>query len=117
MRHQAKIFISAVSSEFRETRRAVAELLESLGYEPIWQDEFPPNVKSVDEMLLERLAPCEAVVCLIGHGYGFEPRQRDIAQSRQSYTQMEYSIARELGKPTFVFFSTSLSAGDRSSRL
>ena len=36
----------------------------------------------------------------------YEPTNRDADQPRRSYTQLEYEIAVELGKPVFVFLAT-----------
>ncbi len=65
--------------------------------------EFPPRCRSVREMLREKIARCDAVIHVAGEVYGAEPRERDPALARRSYTQMEYEIARELKKPVYVF--------------
>ena len=54
-------------------------------------------------MLRGKIAACDAVIHLAGECYGAEPVHREPAAPRRSYTQMEYDLARELGKPLYVF--------------
>src|SRR3569623_186726 len=77
-----------------------------LGVHPVVQDDFPPDYRTVREMLRSKVESCDAVLCLIGQSYGFEPVQRDDDQPRRSYTQMEYDLATELKKPVFLFVAT-----------
>jgi len=57
-------------------------------------------------MLRGKIGQCDAAICLVGRRYGHEPLKRDADQLRRSYTQLEYEIAVELGKPVFVFVAT-----------
>lgn len=97
------IFISATSADLRSCRQLVKEALLTLGCVPVEQGNFPPDYRSVREMLRARIAACDAVVHLAGACYGAEPREREVHQPRRSYTQMEYDLARELRKPLYIF--------------
>src|SRR5262249_13929748 len=97
---------SATSRDLGSYRKAVADVLLTLGALPIIQEHFPPDHRSVLEMLRARIGPCDAVLCLVGRRYGHEPLTREANEPRRSYTQLEYEIARELGKPVFVFLAT-----------
>lgn len=55
-------------------------------------------------MLRGRIASCDAVIHLVGEVYGAEPQTRQPREPRRSYTHLEYDLARELGKPVYVFF-------------
>jgi hypothetical protein len=101
-----QVFISATSRDLGSFRKAVADVLLTLGAHPIIQEHFPPDHRSVLEMLRARIGPCDAVLCLVGRRYGYEPLTREANEPRRSYTQLEYEIARELGKPVFVFLAT-----------
>ena len=96
-----RVFISATSRDLGSYRRAVSDVLVTLNALPVHQDHFPPDYRTVMEMLRARIASCDAVICLVGSVYGQEPLTRAADQPRRSYTQMEYEIAVELNKPVF----------------
>jgi serine/threonine protein kinase len=98
-----QVFVSATSRDLGSFRKAVSDVLLTLGAHPVIQENFAPDYRSVVEMLRGKIGPCDVVICLVGHRYGFEPLNRDADQPRRSYTQLEYEIAVELGKPVFVF--------------
>lgn len=75
----------------------------TLGCVPVEQSNFPPDSGLVREMLRRRIAGCHAVVRVAGIAYGSEPRTRADGAPRRSYTQLEYEVAVELGKPLYVF--------------
>ena len=43
------------------------------------------------------------MIHIAGRCYGAEPCERPAEAPRRSYTQLEYDLARELGKPVYVF--------------
>ncbi len=98
-----EVFISATSADLRSCRQLVKEALLTLGCVPVEQTNFPPDYRSVRDMLRARIVACDAVVHIAGNYYGAEPRERAAGEPRRSYTQMEYDVARELGKPLYVF--------------
>jgi serine/threonine-protein kinase len=102
----AQVFVSATSRDLASYRRAATEVLLKLDAHPVVQDHFGPDYRSVADLLRERIGPCDAVICLVGPCYGHEPVNRSADQPRRSYTQLEYDIAVELGKPIFVFVAT-----------
>lgn len=99
-----KVFVSAVSRELGVYRRAVSDQLVGAGILPISQESFPPDYRSVLEVLKNKIEACDAVICLIGYAHGFAPG-RDDGPSR-SYTQLEYDMARQLNKPIYLFFAS-----------
>lgn len=98
-----KVFVSAVSEELGNARRAVRDTLTTKGILPVVQDNFPPDYRTVKDILRTAIAECHAVLCLVGQQYGREPKNRDDHEPRRSYTQLEYEIAVELGKPIILF--------------
>ena len=98
-----EIFVSATSQDLRTCRQLIKEALLTLGCTPVEQTNFPPEARTVQEMLRAKITACDAVVHVAGEVYGAEPRDRDPADSRRSYTQLEYDLAKELGKPVYVF--------------
>lgn len=98
-----RIFVSATSRDLRTARGLVSEGLRRMECLPIVQDDFPPDYKSVRDMLRTKIATCDAVVHLAGFYYGAEPQPVLPGPDRRSFTQMEYEIAMELKKPCYVF--------------
>ncbi len=98
-----EIFVSATSSDLRSCRQTVKEGLLTLGCVPVEQTNFPPDHRIVRDMLRAKIAACDAVIHLAGECFGAEPLARDPSAPRRSYTQIEYDLARELGKPLYVF--------------
>ena len=105
MTDRPAIFVSATSGEFRSFRLAVKWQLERKGVLMIVQDQFPPITVRCARCLPSRIRESDAVICLVGFGYGAEPQQRPADGRRRSYTQLEYDLACELGKPLYVFLS------------
>ncbi len=98
------IFISSVSSELKSARQLVANTLQFLGYEPVWQDIFGSEQGDLREMLRRKIDACDGVVQLIGHRYGAEPPRPDETFGRVSYTQYEALYARQRGRKVWYLF-------------
>ena len=101
-----QVFISATSRDLGSFRKAVSDVLLTLGVHPVIQEHFAPDYRSVVEILRDKIGLCAAVICLVGRRYGYEPTDREDDEPRRSYTQLEYEIAVELRKPVFVFVAT-----------
>ena len=101
----AKVFISATSSDLRPVRELVKQGLLTMGCMPVEQDNFPPDYRSVKEMLEDKIAQCDAMVHIVGIRYGAEPDPATLpaTEGRRSYTQMESDIARRLKKKLYTF--------------
>lgn len=98
MTQRQPIFISAVSKELRGARQLVANTLQFLGYEPVWQDIFGTEQGDLRAMLRKQVDDCKGVVQLLGQCYGAEPPLPDEQFGRVSYTQYEALYARHRGK-------------------
>lgn len=100
--NRPRIFLSAVSEELRTTRRAVATTIRTLGFDPVSQDDFPTGYGELRQWLCEQLDSSEALIQLVGQGYGAEPPEVNLEYGRVSYTQLEFLYARNHGKKTWV---------------
>jgi tetratricopeptide (TPR) repeat protein len=100
-----RVFISATSKDLGTVRELIKEALLTMGCMPIEQTNFPPDYRSVREMIEEKVASCEAVIHIVGIRYGAEPDPSTLPQgaARRSYTQIEADIARKLGKKLYLF--------------
>jgi serine/threonine protein kinase len=106
MVNMRQIFISATTRDLGSFREAIAGVLLKRESFPVIQNFFPPDHRTVEEMLRDKISKCGSVICLVGRVYGAEPLKRAPDEPRRSYTQMEYEIAIKLGKPVFVFVAT-----------
>jgi Domain of unknown function (DUF4062) len=86
-------------------RAAIQNALLTLNIFPIQQDNFALAYGQLTDMLRRLIGRCDAVIHLAGFYYGAEPPQRPVGKPRRSYTQIEYDVARELGKPIYLFLA------------
>ncbi len=102
--NRVRVFISSVTSEFLDCRRQIQEALLGQKILPISQETFPPDYRSVIEILEDSIRACDAVIALVGFRFGAAPVVP--AGPRRSFTQLEHDVARNLGKPVFWFFAS-----------
>jgi len=99
-----RIFVSAVSSEFRKARDTVAADLRASGNTVRVQSDFrqEADADTLLRKLHDYIRDCEAVVCIIGKRSGACPTSKEAAPfghilptgiSEASYTQWEFHIA------------------------
>ena len=100
---RTEVFISAATSDLKTTRGLVQRAVHTIGCHGVYQEEFPPDYRTVEAMLRSHIEKCDAVIHIAGLCYGSEPKNRPVDKPRRSYTQMEYDIARELKRPLYVF--------------
>ncbi len=99
------IFISAVSQELRSARKLVADTLHALGYDPKWQDIAPTEAGDLRGVLRKWIDDSAAVLQIVGHCYGFAPKDADPKFGACSYTQYEALYARQQGKHVYYIFT------------
>ena len=90
-----RIFISAVSKELRGARQLVANTLNFLGYEAVWQDIFGTEEGNLHDMLRRKIDTCQGLIQLVGQRFGFGPANPETDERAVSYTQFELRYARE----------------------
>jgi tetratricopeptide (TPR) repeat protein len=112
MAEHPEVFISATTRDLGRYRREIKDALLSLQIFPIEESSFTLAYGPLTEMLRALIGRCDAVIHLAGFSYGAEPSQRPPDQPRRSYTQREYDVARELGKPLYLFLVSEGSAFD-----
>jgi tetratricopeptide (TPR) repeat protein len=106
MAEHPEVFISATTRDLGSYRAAIQNALLTLGIFPIQQDNFALAYGQLTDMLRVLIGRCDAVIHLSGFYYGAEPPQQPPGKARRSYTQIEYDVARELGKPIYLFLAT-----------
>jgi hypothetical protein len=90
-----KVFLSAVSAQFRDCRNALASDLRAVGVGVAVQEDFQQHGQTVLEKLEDYIAGCDRVIVLVGDAYGSEPEPtaRPAGRPRRSYAQWEYYFA------------------------
>ena len=91
-----KIFLSAVTGQFKACRDALRSDLAAVGADVIVQEDFTQHGGTLLEKLEDYLASCDSVIALVGNAYGWEPESTAIRKGlpTRSYTQWEYYFAR-----------------------
>src|SRR5882762_2479327 len=112
MKARTTIFLSGVTGEFGFFRDAVENEVQKKGCFAENQSSFPPDFRTVEEMLRRKLQDADAVIHIVGFRFGAEPNERPASTPRRSYTQMEFDIARDMEKPVYVFLSRDASLRD-----
>ncbi|MBE2260362.1 MAG: tetratricopeptide repeat protein [Rhodobacteraceae bacterium] len=110
-----KIFLSAVSSQFKDCREKLRSDLSAVGAEVVVQEDFQQHGGSLLENLERYIAGCDRVIALIGDAYAYEPDEsaRPPGSPRRSYSQWELFFARgerldglpQPAKDLFVYFA------------
>jgi tetratricopeptide (TPR) repeat protein len=100
-----RIFVSATTRDLGSYRLLASQSLLKRGYDVDFQAIFNLTYLEIAEKLEQRIAACDAVVCLIGFVYGGEPSNRPPDQPRRSYTQWECFLARKLNKPVYLLLA------------
>jgi hypothetical protein len=87
-----RIFLSAVTGQFKECRNALASDLRAIGCEVKVQEDFQQGPRTLIERLEEYIAQCDRVIALVGDAYGCEASGVAVpaVNPPRSYTQWEY---------------------------
>jgi hypothetical protein len=110
-----RIFLSAVSAQFKECREGLASDLRAVGAEVVVQEDFQQQGRTLLEKLERYIASCDRVIALIGDAYGWEPDPvATPGLPQRSYSQWEYWFAqgerlatgRQLAINTYVYFAS-----------
>ena len=105
------VFLSATTQDLASCREAAARMLRKAHVFPVIQEEFSADYRPLTDHLRDLILRCDAVVCLVGNVHGSAP-----SGYTRSYTQLEFDVARELGKPVFVFLAHDDFVPDRHSQ-
>ena len=113
-----KIFLSAVTTQFRECRDALRTDLAAIGAEVVVQEDFTQHKGTLLQKLEGYIDSCDRVIALVGTAYGSEPEPATTPKNspRRSYSQWEFSFAlgerlngkRANRKPMFVYMATPI---------
>lgn len=91
-----KVFLSAVSSQFKTCRDALASDLRAIGCEVHVQEDFQQGTATLLHRLQDDIASCDRVIALVGDAFGSPAPDVSAARWRgglRSYAQWEYAFA------------------------
>ncbi len=101
-----RVFVSSTCYDLLDARAEVERCLRDLGLTPILSDrpssefEVLPDVNSI-ETCLENVRRADAFVCLLSQRYG--PSLRGAGYDDLSATHLEWKVAREAGRPIWLY--------------
>ncbi|MBL3588708.1 MAG: DUF4062 domain-containing protein [gamma proteobacterium endosymbiont of Lamellibrachia anaximandri] len=110
-----KIFLSAVTAQFKACRDTLRSDLAAVGADVVVQEDFQQHGGTLLEKLEAAIDGCDRVITLVGsaHGWEPEPAARPNQTPPRSYTQWEYYFARGERldgsrapvKPVYLYFA------------
>jgi len=96
-----KVFLSSAYADLKDYSHAVSNAIDSVGHELIsWEQETIKAGESISESINKNIESADLIVLIIGERYGSVVENKGI-----SYTEHEYNLAIEKGKPVLVFIS------------
>jgi hypothetical protein len=112
-----KVFISTVSSQFKECRDELAGDLRAIGCEVKVQEDFQQGPDTLIAQIENYVNQCDRVIAVIGTAYGCEAAKLAVPKfinPPRSYTQWEYYFAlgerlnglKEQPKERYVYFAS-----------
>jgi hypothetical protein len=107
MPRHLRVFISRTTAGLKDVAEAIAGILRGRGVEVVIESGFLPDWRSVPEMLQDKLHGCDSVIAPV-HGGEPERKPARLRDERThgrafSFTQWEYLVARDVGRPVFTF--------------
>jgi hypothetical protein len=72
-----RIFVSTVSPELGKVRQLTVNVLQGLGYDPVWQDIFGTDPGDLKQVLRDKIDDCEGLIQIVGKAYGAAPAEPD----------------------------------------
>ena len=111
-----KVFLSAVSGQFKSCRDALASDLRAIGCEVKVQEDFQQGGGSLIAQIESYVAQCNRVIAIVGDAYGADASSDAIppGKPQRSYTQWVYFFAigerlrgsSATAKDVYVYFAS-----------
>lgn len=93
-----KIFISSTYVDLVDYRRKAIEVVNRYKCLPLAMEHFLAQSKDPETVCTDEIKECDIFIGIYAHRYGFIPEG-----NAKSITQLEYELAKELGKPCLCF--------------
>ncbi|WP_075089054.1 DUF4062 domain-containing protein [Verrucomicrobium spinosum] len=102
MIRRPEIYISAASPDLGIAVNLVRAEILQMEATPVHVDNYPTQWAAAWSLMEHHISKCDAMIHLAGSCFGPEPANRPTAEPRRSYAQLEYAMARSLGKTVFA---------------
>ncbi len=96
------VFISATKEDLESYRQAARDAAIKAGFYPDMMEDFPAGGKPSLKTCLEKVKPCDVLVVIVAHRYGWIPRERS-NKAQKSITWLECEQAVADGKEVLAF--------------
>ena len=93
-----KVFISSTYLDLQEYRAMAIEVVNRYKCQPVAMEHFMAQPEESKKVCENEIKQCDIFVGIYAHRYGFIPEGED-----QSITQLEYELAKTLGKDCLCF--------------
>jgi hypothetical protein len=93
-----RIFVSSTAEDLKSCRKEVCELIRSLGLIDVAMERWPADPRPPLDVVQEALADSDVYLGILAWRYGSR-----LSDGGISYTEYEYDLASDLGKPRFLF--------------
>lgn len=106
-----RVFISSTFYDLKQTRSELDRFIESLGYEPIRNEEgeIPYGTKeSLQQYCYKEIESVDVLISIIGGKYGSAAIDKNEEKMPYSVSQMELKTAIENEKQVFIFIDANV---------
>ncbi|MCP5103870.1 MAG: DUF4062 domain-containing protein, partial [bacterium] len=93
-----KVFVSSTYVDLVEYRKKTVEVLLRYKYSPLAMEYFGSRTQDPETVCENEISECDIFIGIYAHRFGFVPDGRE-----KSITQMEYELAKQLGKKRLCF--------------
>src|SRR5215813_14072610 len=100
----ARVYVSSTIVDLKQERQAVVDWLRAARHQAV--DSYLPDSETVRDSCLEDVGTCDLYVLILGHRYGFQPRED--SPEGLSITHLEFRRAGECGIPRVALLRTSI---------
>lgn len=100
----SKVYLSSTLLDLKDERQTVTDWLLAAGFQPV--HSYVASGETARDSCLEDIAGCELYVLIVGHRYGFQPK--DGNPENLSITCLEFREAGRLKLPRLAFLRTSV---------
>ena len=107
---QCSVFISSTSEDLKEYRLAARDAALAAGFRPVMMEYFAASGGPPLSECLARVSPCDLVVALVAHRYGWVPPDQP-GGGVKSITWLECEHAAGQCKDVLVFLADRMRSG------
>lgn len=97
------VFISSTIEDLKEYRTAAKEAAIRAGFAVHMSDYFAASAKEPYPLCMEKVDPCDVLVVIVAHRYGWKPDDQPLSDVKKSITWLECERARKNVRDVLAF--------------